>query len=241
MSDGESSLGHVPEGESWDFDAGVTECFEDMLRRSIPQYDVMRQIVHDTACAFRTPETGIMDLGSSRGDGVTGLLEKYQKRNRFVLVEVSEPMLKVLRERFEEPVASGDMAILDRDLRKGAPHMVSCIIQSVLCIQFTPIEYRLKILQSVHDSLIHGGAFIMVEKVLGATGEIDSLLVDQYYQMKKDSGYTEEEIQRKRMSLEGVLVPLTAQWNEELMHNVGFRQVDCIWRCLNFAAWVAIK
>jgi tRNA (cmo5U34)-methyltransferase len=43
------------------------------------------------------------------------------------------------------------------------------------------------------------------------------------------------------MSLEGVLVPVTARWNEELLHQEGFASVDCFWRHLNFAGWVAVK
>lgn len=45
----------------------------------------------------------------------------------------------------------------------------------------------------------------------------------------------------KRKSLEGVLVPITAKWNEELLESAGFSQIDCFWRCLNFAGWIAIK
>jgi len=66
-------------------------------------------------------------------------------------------------------------------------------------------------------------------------------MVDVYYQLKARNGYTQEQIQRKRLSLEGVLVPVTARWNEEMMQMVGFRQVDCFWRWMNFAGWVAVK
>ena len=43
------------------------------------------------------------------------------------------------------------------------------------------------------------------------------------------------------LSLEGVLVPVTARWNEELLREEGFTSVDCFWRHLNFAGWVAVK
>ena len=49
------------------------------------------------------------------------------------------------------------------------------------------------------------------------------------------------QIADKRKSLEGVLVPITAKWNENLLKECGFKQIDCFWRCLNFAGWVAIK
>jgi DNA (cytosine-5)-methyltransferase 1 len=57
---------------------------------------------------------------------------------------------------------------------------------------------------------------------------------------KAEQGYTHEQIARKRLALEGVLVPVTARWNEELLTAAGFRSVECVWRALNFAAWVAV-
>src|SRR5262249_48396189 len=70
---------------------------------------------------------------------------------------------------------------------------------------------------------------------------IDGLMVDLYYRLKRENGYTREEIDRKRFALEGVLVPVTARWNEELLRGAGFRQVDYFWRWMNFAGWIAVK
>ena len=49
------------------------------------------------------------------------------------------------------------------------------------------------------------------------------------------------ELEAKSRALEGVLVPVTARWNEDMLRAAGFAQVDCVWRCMNFAAWLAVK
>jgi len=67
------------------------------------------------------------------------------------------------------------------------------------------------------------------------------VFVDLYYRMKESKGYSHDEIERKRLSLEGVLVPVTARFNEMLLRGAGFRQVDCFWRWMNFCGWVAVK
>jgi tRNA (cmo5U34)-methyltransferase len=36
-------------------------------------------------------------------------------------------------------------------------------------------------------------------------------------------------------------VPVTAGWNEEMLRGAGFQEIDCFWRWLNFAGWVAVK
>ena len=77
--------------------------------------------------------------------------------------------------------------------------------------------------------------------MLGNTAEIDEVMVKNYYDAKFANGYSQEQIERKRLSLEGVLVPVTANMNEELLKQAGFRHIDCVWRWMNFAGWLAIK
>lgn len=230
----------VPDG-AWSFDASVTDVFDDMLQRSIPQYEVMRRAVFDIARHYIQPATTIIDLGCSRGEALSALIDLYGAHNRFVGIDVSEPMLQAARERFKGLIEVGVVDIRRCDLRTEYPPEKVSATLCILTLQFTPIEYRQKILRSIWKHTAPGGALILVEKILGATADLDSLLVDLYYGLKSSNGYTQEQIERKRLSLEGVLVPVTAQWNEELLRQAGFSQIDCFWRWMNFAGWVAVK
>jgi len=111
----------------------------------------------------------------------------------------------------------------------------------VLTLQFIPIEYRQRLLRKIYESTEKGGVIILVEKILGNSALIDDVLLKKYYQMKEDNGYSSEDIARKRLSLEGVLVPMTAKWNEDMLYSAGFNYVDCFWRYLNFAGWIGVK
>jgi len=234
-----TSLGHKPDGK-WAFDESVTQCFDDMLRRSIPQYDVMRSAVFDLACRFVQPNTGIVDLGCSRGEALAPLVSKFGMQNLYYGVEVSAPMLEVCRQRFKALIDCNVVSIMDLDLRTDYPRARASVTLSILTLQFIPIEHRQRLLKRVRESTVAGGAFIVVEKVLGNTADIDDAMVHCYYDLKAANGYSGEEIERKRLSLEGVLVPVTAAWNEDLLRSSGFRHVDCFWRWQNFAGWVAL-
>jgi tRNA (cmo5U34)-methyltransferase len=59
--------------------------------------------------------------------------------------------------------------------------------------------------------------------------------------LKERNGYSREEIARKALALEGVQVPLAASWNEAMLRRARFTEVDCFWRCWNFAGWIAVK
>ncbi len=234
---------HLVPGKKWEFDEAVTDAFDDMLARSIPQYEVMRNAVFDIGSRFvePRPKTAVTALGCSRGADLARFVERFGAFNQYVGVDVSAPMLEAARQRFAGFISSGIVTIRECDLRKEYPPFVSSLTLSVLTLQFTPIEYRQQIVRNVFKHTATGGAFIVVEKVMGHTAEGDGLLTDLYLGLKTEQGYGADEIARKRLALEGVLVPVTAKWNEDLLHGAGFRVVECFWRFLNFSAWVAIK
>jgi len=230
----------MPEGR-WAFDAEVTSCFDDMLQRSIPQYDVMRQAVTDIAKAYAVDYTDIVDLGCSRGEAMAPIISLLGAHNRFLGVEVSEPMREATRERFAGYIKSGIVDVVGTDLRHAYPPVRASVTLLVLTLQFIPIEYRQTLLRAIYNHTIPGGVLILVEKVLGASADIDALMVKTYYGLKAANGYSQDQIERKRLSLEGVLVPVTAEWNTDMLRQAGFTQMDCFWRWMNFAGWVAVR
>lgn len=253
-----SEIDNVEPKEKWEFDEAVADCFENMLERSIPQYSVMRKAVADLAYNVINfdviKETfNILDLGCSDGLMLAQLIDRftvedkevkdrYINNGKYVGIDVSEPMLNKAKFRFLDDIIDRKVSIYNCDLRTSFPQGVYDVITSVLSIQFTPIEYRQHIIQNVYNHLsAKNGCFIMVEKVLGNTDKLNRLFVDNYYAMKRDNGYSQEQIDRKRLSLEGVLVPVTNDWNIDLLKQAGFREVDVFWRWMNFVGYIAIK
>lgn len=225
----------VPDGEKWKFDDQVAAVFDNMLARSIPRYDDMRELTYKVGRNYIRPNTTIVDIGCSNGLSAEPFVNH---ENDIHLYDISEPMLAAAQARFSN---NARVSVRRHDLREGIQDTNVSLILSVLTLQFTPIEYRQQILQSLYKALIPGGALILVEKVLGATARLNNMFVREYYAVKKENSYTQKQISSKRKSLEGVLVPVTAKWNEDLMTGAGFSEIECFWRTLNFAGWVAIK
>ena len=227
-------------GQTWAFDESVTHVFDDMLERSIPQYQEMRRLVFDVGCQFVQPKTEIVDLGCSRGEALVPFMDRFGAHNRYYGCDVSDPMLAAARERFAAWPDSV-IRIARHDLRESFPSVDASLILSVLTLMFTPINYRQRIVQDAYNRLRPGGALILVEKLIGEHAITDALMVERYHAMKAEHGYSQEEIERKRLALEGVQVPVTARWNVDLLRAAGFSAVECFWRWMNFAAWVAVK
>lgn len=233
-----SSLGHYP-GEKWVFDSAVVSCFDDMLARSIPDYANFRELCFYLGNKFIQPYSEVVDLGCSRGEALAPFIRSCDELVKFVGVECSEAMLQAARERF-----AGDkrVTILKGDLSGFYPASDASLVLSVFTLQFIPVVYRQRILRNVYNHLRPGGALILAEKIEGDTYITKDLLIDTYHGFKARNGYSLHEIEAKRRALEGVLTPITAiQYEADFLPDAGFKHVECFWRSLNFAAWIAIK
>lgn len=246
-----TDVGHHQElGARWEFNESVASVFDDMLGRSIPEYAEMRRATAEYGSMIidRYLETSgeaapaqILDLGSSNGGALAPLLARYGPRARYSAVEMSDPMRADLEARFQDHIPDL-VQTFNTDLRYDFPSVPPlALTQSILTLMFIPIEYRQHVVRHVYDALVPEGALLLVEKVLASNAHLDRWMTDAYYAMKARMGYSHEEIDRKRFALEGVQVPITAEWNEQLLRNEGFRFVDCYWRSGKFAAWIAIK
>lgn len=243
-----TSLGHLP-GARWAFDSEVTQCFQDMLSRSIPQLDTMRQLVTQLGLHFVHAGDHILDLGCSLGDALLPFIRHYGAQCRYTGFELSLPMVEAAQQRFASWQASDaygtsmpvTVTIRQADIRREYPPAMHALTLAILTLMFVPLEHRQQVVRHMYQQTQAGGAVIIVEKILGASAELDTLWVEEYYAGKRQQGYTTAEIERKRLALEGVLVPMTAHWNEDLLRQAGFQQVECFWRYLNFAGWLAVK
>ena len=234
---------YKPNG-SWTFDSGVTEVFENMLSRSIPNYEGMRDTVSMVAAAAiggaHYPQN-FLDIGCSRGEVIRRVLQNLPNKDlvHTVGVDNSPEMIDAAVKEF------ADSPNVQFVLADAADIYISAgkydLITSVLTAQFIPLDERQEFYGSVHNGLSPDGVFILVEKVLGESVWSNHYLVDTYHRMKVDNGYSHEQVEEKRKALQGVLVPLRASENERMLQECGFRNVQRIWQCLNFAGWMATK
>ena len=234
--------------DRWAFDDEVARVFDDMLGRSIPHYLTMRDAVTNLGSRFITKDSSVIDIGTSRGEQIArffgaGVNETNEDLTDayYMGLEISDPMLEAASRRFD---GIDNIEIVKHDLRDGITLPESnnvTLITAVLTMMFVPVDTRLKLLSDIYELLSVGGAFIMVEKMLGEGSRIDELLVGEYYRHKADMGYSSDDIERKRLSLQGVLVPSQPSTHIDNLKTLGFRHVDCFWRWMNFAGFVAIK
>jgi tRNA (cmo5U34)-methyltransferase len=89
--------------------------------------------------------------------------------------------------------------------------------------------------------MVDGGALIVTDKILTNDSNMNRFFIDFYYDFKRRTGYSDEEILRKREALENVLVPYRVDENFELFRRNGFTIAETFFQWYNFAGFLCVK
>ena len=236
----------------WEFDAEVASKFDDMLARSIPGYELMRELVPSVVSAgLAAGRSGrglsgayVLDVGTSRGSGLAPFVEAGA---HCLGLEISEPMYDVARARFADSPNADVWNVDAREfVRRQAKDRESFplrydVVLCVLTLQFMPVEHRPAFLRDLYRITTPGGVLVLVEKTLDSPAWSDRATVAAYREHKIARGYTEEQIDAKAISLEGVLVPLPSETNRRLVLDAGYVEQTSFWRALAFEGTIARK
>ena len=221
------------------FDDTVAAVFPDMIRRSVPGYPAIINMIQLLAERYAQPETALFDLGCSLGAATVALAGGARDRGcRIVGVDNAPPML----ERAAELTAARypEIEWHCADVREQAIGNASVVVLN-FTLQFVPVDDRLALLRRIRDGLRPGGILILSEKVVAGDAHADSLLIEMHHAFKRANGYSELEISRKRSALEKVLLPETLAAHRERLHAAGFARSDLWFQCFNFVSLVACR
>jgi len=226
------------------FDQKVAAVFDDMVSRSVPFYGELQRMLADLSLQFLPDQDGgVCDLGCSTGTTIDLILSHpaCPPTTHGYGVDNAQAMLDQAQEKLAPHVAAKRVTLMLSDLDSDLTLPPVNVVLMNWTLQFVRPIHREGLLRRIHSSIRPGGALLMAEKVLVEDSLLNRLYIELYYRYKARQGYTAEEIQRKRESLENVLVPYRVEENVELLKRCGFSTVDTCFRWFNWAAFVAIK
>ncbi len=232
--------------EDFTFDERVATVFDNMVSRSVPFYSEIQRLQSDLIVEFLSAQDDgvVCDLGCSTGTTIEHIINhpKCPKTARFVGFDNSEPMLDKARAKLSAAVAEQSVSLQAADL-SDLPALPACdVVILNWTLQFVRPIGREHLLKNIYTALKPGGVLFLSEKILNGDAALNRLYIDHYLEFKKSqSGYTNEENQRKREALENVLIPYRLEENYLLLERAGFKRIDTYFRWLNFACLIAIK
>ena len=225
------------ERRPFEFSGKVVGVFEDMIRRSVPGYGLTLTAIEAVAGKDVVEGTKVYDLGSSLGASVEAAWQGARDKNVEIHgVDNSAAMVERARELLDLPGVyfhEGDAVTW--------PMKDAGLIVLNFTLQFVPLAEREALLQRCYEALIPGGVLFLSEKFVSPSEADEEWLRELHWEFKRQQGYSEMEIARKREALEEVLIPEQLEAHESRLQGVGFVQVTRVLQCLNFASWVARK
>lgn len=229
------------QAEDFEFNTRVAEVFEDMLDRSVPFYADVIKAGAQILDRYLSDDDAIYDLGSSTGTTLLELSRLLAHKNlHYVGIDSSQAMLEKAHLKAELYSKNKNFTFLDEDITAFEHRGAGAVLLNYT-LQFIRPIMREELIKKVYDSLKPGGVLLLSEKTICPEKKINRAYIDIYHNFKKERGYSELEISRKREALENVLIPFSTEENKNLLRKAGFTITETYFQWFNFASIVAIK
>jgi tRNA (cmo5U34)-methyltransferase len=227
--------------EDFAFSDRVVEVFDDMLDRSVPFY---QEVIKATAHLLRRhlqPGDSVCDLGCSTGTSLLQMARLLEGHDlRLVGIDSSPAMLEKARLKAEMYGRQHTIDFCLEDItRIQRPGTAAFVVNYTL--QFIRPLLRPALIESLFANLRPGGLLIVSEKTILPDGRLNRSFIDIYHDLKRERGYSELEIARKREALENILIPFSIEENIALLGKAGFQPVTPFFQWFNFSSFVACK
>jgi len=231
-------LAHVSQ---FAFDQSVVNVFPDMIKRSVPGYATIINMIGNLAERYAQPNSVCYDLGCSLGAATLSMRHRIQAADcKIVGIDNSEAMIARCQQIIAADSGEVDVELLQGNIQDIAITNASMAVLN-FTLQFISVDERLAVLRSIHQGLLPNGVLILSEKVCFDDEPHQHLMTELHHNFKRANGYSDLEIAQKRSAIENYLIPETLDTHRQRLRDAGFHSVDVWFQCFNFASLIAIK
>ena len=225
----------------FEFNEQVSSVFDDMIKRSVPGYNSINNLLKVIANHHVQKNTHIYDLGCSLGSSSIAILQGAKgKECNFVAVDLSNSMITQCKRNLKPYSANEKIEILCEDIRNIHFTNANLVILN-FTLQFIPKNDRNNLICKIKNGMLDNGILILSEKIQFEDPQYHHQINTLHNTFKKKNGYTDLEISQKRTALEKVLTPETINNHHQRLTNAGFRSVQTWFQYLNFTSIIAFK
>jgi tRNA (cmo5U34)-methyltransferase len=223
------------------FDQRVVDVFPDMIKRSVPGYATIINMIGNLAERYVQVDSQCYDLGCSLGAATLAMRHRIQAANcKIIGVDNSAAMIARCQQVISADSGEVPVELIEAPIQDVEIHNASMAVLN-FTLQFIAVEDRLETLRRICSGLNPGGVLILSEKVMFDDEPHQQLMTELHHNFKRANGYSDLEIAQKRAAIENYLVPETLDAHRQRLRAAGFSSVDVWFQCFNFASFIAIK
>ena len=211
------------------------EKYDKIRKLIIPCFDDLYDITKNLADS-KKDKPHILDLGAGTGLLTKYLFEKYPEAE-FTLLDMSEEMLKVAKNRFRN---YNNFKYITADYTTHNFNNTFDIIVSSLSIHHVEDVNKKKLYKTIYNTLNPEGIFLNADQVIGSTPNIDNAYQRNWMEKIDENKFTgpEKDTAIERMKFDK---PATLDDNLKWIRDCGFEDVDIYYKYYNFCIFYAKK
>jgi tRNA (cmo5U34)-methyltransferase len=223
------------------FDQQVVDVFPDMIKRSVPGYATIINMIGNLAGIYAKANTHCYDLGCSLGAATLAMRHGIRNSDcKIIGVDNSQAMIDRCQQLIAADTTDVKVELINSNIQDIDIQNASMAVLN-FTLQFIAIDRRLDLLTKIAKGLNNGGVLILSEKVIFEDQPHQELMTELHHNFKRANGYSDLEIAQKRSAIENYLIPETLDTHRQRLRKAGFASVDVWFQCFNFASIIAIK
>jgi ubiquinone/menaquinone biosynthesis C-methylase UbiE len=214
---------------------GIASSYDSQAQRGLPRYDEM---ISELVRTLPERAEQILELGCGTGALTFRLLERFPVA-AIEVVDASKPMLEVLQgrvppeDRSRLRVVNSPFEELDR--RAGSFDLVTS------SMSLHHVVDKQAFYERIRSWLRPGGFLVFADELIGAVPYVQARLWDRWIAFaKRPDGLTTDELDDCLAHVETYDHYETLADQLGYLSGAGFAPVDCVWRYLNYAVFVAV-
>ena len=214
----------------------IAQKYDEQRRCFIPYFDDFYQTGISLISKIRNDFNSILDLGAGTGLLTKYLFEKFPNAN-FTLVDVSEQMLEIARQRF---LNMNNFKFVISDYSKELPSKQFDLIASALSIHHLANNSKSDLYYNIYNNLSDNGCFINLDQFNASSDLMNDYYNKWWYDYIRQSKISQKEqdlwLQRRELDREN-----TISESMIFLKQLGFKHVECIYIYMKFGVILAIK
>ena len=210
--------------------------YDEQRKFFIPCYDDYYGIVQSFLKSKKVMAKSVLDLGAG-----TGLLTKFVREilphSSYTLIDISKKMLEIAMNRFSD---CSNLNYEIKDYVSDFPHGKYDLITSALSIHHMEENVKQYLYSKIYDSLNDSGYLINLDQFNADSEDVNNFYTEYWYDFIQKSGINELDmkswLQRRVLDKENSISK-----SIQMLKNVGFNNVECIYQYMKFGVLVAYK
>ena len=221
----------------WKFDEHVSVIFDTHVRKSIPCYTQVQELIGIISKELLPENSLVYDLGTATGEVIRSIHKaNLLKKVKYIGLDKSEPMLKKAKAK----CSNINNVMFQKEKIESYQYQPADLIVAAFTLQFIEPKIRLSLLKTIYDSLKPMGNFILCEKIIYEESDDHDFYIG-VHETWKQNHFTKIEIETKKESLKNVMLPISLNENIKLLRKANFKRTNVFFKWSNFVCILAKK